>query len=160
MSGLRASAIVFVGVGVANLSNYLFHLLSARSLGPSSYGDVATLAGVIGILTLPLAGAQVFVARHVATASAAGRRLNDEDYVTAFGGAMLTAGVAVTLVLLLCAPLIRSVLSIGSLCRRRPGDPLARRRHSSLRCWSARRRAASASCFSPWRSPFPRPYGS
>ena len=44
MSGLRASVIVFVGVGIANLSNYLFHLLSARSLGPSSYGDVATLA--------------------------------------------------------------------------------------------------------------------
>ncbi len=114
-TGIRAGAIVFVGVGLANFSTYLFHLLSARSLGPSSYGDVATLAGVIGILTLPLAGAQVFVARHVASASARHRGLNDENYVTAFGGAMAVGGIAVTIVLLGLAPLIQSVLSIGSL---------------------------------------------
>jgi O-antigen/teichoic acid export membrane protein len=112
---LRAGMIVLVGVGVANLSNYAFHLLSARSLGPSSYGDVATLAGLVGILTLPLAGAQVFVARHVASASARGGVLNDKGYVSAFAGAMATVSIAVTAVLLACAPLIRSILSIGSL---------------------------------------------
>ncbi len=79
MSGLRAGAIVFIAVGAANVCNYLFHLFSARSLGPSSYGDVATLAGVIGIIILPLGGAQVFVARHVASA----RREGDGTSTTA-----------------------------------------------------------------------------
>jgi O-antigen/teichoic acid export membrane protein len=114
-TGLRAGAVVFIGVGVANFTTYLFHLISARSLGPASYGDVATLAAVIGILTLPLAGAQVFVARHVASASARHRPLNDENYVSAFGGAMAVAGLAVTLLFLALAPVIQSVLSIGSL---------------------------------------------
>ena len=66
--------IVFVAVGAANVCNYLFHLFSARYLGPASYGDVATLAGVIGIIILPLGGAEVFIARHVAGQSAQRRR--------------------------------------------------------------------------------------
>ena len=89
MSGLRAGAIVFVAVGAANVCNYLFHLFSARSLGPASYSDVATLAGLIGIIILPLGGSQVFVARHVAAQDAKGRTLNDGDYVSGFAGAML-----------------------------------------------------------------------
>jgi O-antigen/teichoic acid export membrane protein len=115
MSGLRASAVVFVGVGVVNLSNYVFHLLSARQLGPSSYGDVATLAAVSGIIGLPLGGAQVFAARHVAAVESRGRPLNDDEYLTGFAGAMLAAGGVLTLVLLAGSPLIRSALSIRSL---------------------------------------------
>jgi O-antigen/teichoic acid export membrane protein len=115
MSGLRAGAIVFVAVGAANVCNYLFHLFSARSLGPSSYGDVATLAGVIGIIILPLGGAQVFVARHVAAQGAKGRAVNHADYVSGFAGAMLIAGSILTVLLLAASPLIEKWLSIGSL---------------------------------------------
>ncbi len=115
MSGLRAGAVVFVGVGIVNVSSYLFHLLSARSLGPARYSDVASLSAVAGIVTLPLAGAQVFVARHVATTLSRGRPLDDDGYVSGFGAAMLALGGALTLVLLACAPLIRSALSIGSV---------------------------------------------
>ena len=115
MSGLRAGAIVFIAVGAANVCNYLFHLFSARSLGPASYSDVATLAGVIGIIILPLGGAQVFVARHVAGQGAKGRSLNDGNYVSGFAGAMLLAGGVLTALLLVASPLIEEWLSIGSL---------------------------------------------
>ena len=115
ISGVRAGAIVFVGIGVANLGNYVFHLLSARTLGPSSYGDVATLAALTGIVALPLGGVQIFVARHVAALAANDRPLNDDTYVSAFSGACLLAGSALTGVLLLLAPLIQRALSIGSL---------------------------------------------
>lgn len=114
MSGVRASIIVFVGVGVANLFNYVFHLLSARQLGPSAYSDVATLTALSGILTLPLAGAQAFVARHVAGNAARQRQLNADDYVSSFGGAVAVAGVVLTLVLLAAAPVLESVLTIHS----------------------------------------------
>ncbi len=114
MSGMRAGAIVFAGVGVANLSAYLFHLISARSLGPASYGDVATLTAVIGIVSLPLAGAQVFVARHVAATGSRGEPLDRDAYVTGFAGAVVAVAGVVTLVLLALSPVIKSVLSIGS----------------------------------------------
>jgi O-antigen/teichoic acid export membrane protein len=115
MSGVRAGAIVFVGVGISNLGAYLFHLVAARSLGPASYSDVATLTAVGAVLTLPLAGAQVFVARHVAAAGARGRALNDDGYVSAFGGTMLLLGAAVSVLCVALSPLLRSALSIGSL---------------------------------------------
>ena len=115
MSGLQAGAIVFIAVGAANVCNYLFHLFSARSLGPSSYGDVATLAGVIGIVILPLGGAQVFVARHVAGQGAKGYELNHGNYVSGFAGAMLVAGCSLTVILLAASPLIEKWLSIGSI---------------------------------------------
>ncbi|MFL5963599.1 MAG: oligosaccharide flippase family protein [Gaiellaceae bacterium] len=115
MSGLHAGAIVLAGIGVANLGNYVFHLLSARSLGPASYGDVATLAALTGIIGLPLGGAQVFIARHVAAETTRRQSLNSDGYVSAFGGAMLIAGLALTVVLLVLSPLIQHVLSIQSL---------------------------------------------
>jgi O-antigen/teichoic acid export membrane protein len=115
MSGLHAGAIVLVGIGVANLGNYVFHLLSARSLGPASYGDVATLAALTGIIGLPLGGAQVFIARHVAAETARRQSLNSDGYVSAFGGAMLIAGLALTAVFLALSPLIQHALSIESL---------------------------------------------
>jgi O-antigen/teichoic acid export membrane protein len=112
---LRSGVIVFIGVGVANVGGYLFHLVSARSLGPDSYGDVATLAAVIGVVTLPLSGAQVFIARHVASGRGKSRSLNDANYVTGFGGAMLTAGSVLATVLLVLSPVIQRVLGIQSL---------------------------------------------
>jgi O-antigen/teichoic acid export membrane protein len=64
--GLRAGTIVFLGIAAGNLGNYLFHFTSARFLGPASYGDVASLVAVIGLISLPLVGVQVAVARYVA----------------------------------------------------------------------------------------------
>ena len=133
MSGLRAGAIVFIAVGAANVCNYLFHLFSARYLGPASYGDVATLAGVIGIIILPLGGAQVFIARHVAGQSAHGDGPSHGNYVSGFGGAMLVAGGVLTGILLLCSPLLESWLSIGSLRGRDRGDAGHAARRSSRR---------------------------
>jgi O-antigen/teichoic acid export membrane protein len=115
MSGLRAGTVVFLGVGVANLCAYGFHLVSARTLGPSSYADVAALTAVIAIVTLPLGGVQVFVGRHVAGEEARGHRLNEGSYVSGFCAAMAVLGLAVAVVLMLAAPLIRSALGIASL---------------------------------------------
>jgi O-antigen/teichoic acid export membrane protein len=114
MSGLRAGTVVFLGIGVANLASYAFHLLSARYLGPSAYGDVATLSAINNVLTLPLMGVQFFVARHVAMTLAANRGLNDGSYVTGFSAAMLAAGCAITLLLLAFSPAIRAVVSVDS----------------------------------------------
>ncbi|MGZ4419276.1 MAG: hypothetical protein ACXVRV_14045, partial [Gaiellaceae bacterium] len=115
ISGLRAGAIVFVGIGFANLGNYVFNLLAARSLGPSSYGDVATLVALTGIVGLPLGGAQIFVARHVAALTARDRPLDDDRYVSSFAGACVVVGAGLTVVLLALSPLIQRALSINSL---------------------------------------------
>lgn len=73
MRGVRAGAIVLVGIAAANLGNYVFHLLTARSLGPSDYGDVVVLLTLSGLVALPLGGVQVVVARATARAYTQGR---------------------------------------------------------------------------------------
>jgi hypothetical protein len=70
MRGVHAGVIVFLGIAAANLGNYAFHLISARWLGPTDYGDVASLVALAGLISLPLGGVQVLVARRVAAAAA------------------------------------------------------------------------------------------
>lgn len=115
MSGLRAGAVVFVAVGISNLCSYGFHLVSARALGPASYGDVATLAALVAIVTLPIGGVQVFIARHVASGAAKGRPMDDDRYVSGFTTAVAVFGVAVALVLVAASPLVKAGLGIASL---------------------------------------------
>jgi O-antigen/teichoic acid export membrane protein len=115
VSGVRAGVVVFLGIGIANLCAYGFHLVSARTLGPSSYGDVAALAALVAIVTLPLGGVQVFVGRHVAAEEARGHRLNEGSYVSGFSAAMAVFGLGLTAVLILASPLIKSGLGIASL---------------------------------------------
>jgi O-antigen/teichoic acid export membrane protein len=115
MSGIKAGTIVFVGIGIANLANYAFHLLTARYLGPSAYGDVATLSAIGNVLTLPLIGVQFFVARHVASRLSAGKTINDRNYVSGFASTMLLVGGAIAVVLLACLPAIRSAVSVHSV---------------------------------------------
>lgn len=115
MRGLHAGAIVLVGVIAVNAGNYLFHLLSARELGPASYSDVVSLLALAGLIGLPLGGVQVVVARTVARLATAG----DAPGLRAFFRLGLVAtgvvSVAVALAVAVFSPLIQQWLGIGSL---------------------------------------------
>jgi O-antigen/teichoic acid export membrane protein len=50
---IKNSAILWVGMMAANMSNYLFHLLMGRFLGPVDYGVLASLISVFYFLTVP-----------------------------------------------------------------------------------------------------------
>jgi len=73
MRGLRAGVVVFAGIASANVGNALFHLVAARWLGPSGYGDVASLLALAGLIGFPLGGAQLAMAQYVAHFTATGR---------------------------------------------------------------------------------------
>jgi O-antigen/teichoic acid export membrane protein len=115
MRGTRAGLVVFVGIGVANIGNYLFHLVSARSLGPTSYADLAALLALAGLIALPLGGLQAAVARDVALLAAYGA----EHAVAArirralvLGGVI---GVGGTVVFVALSTLLQDALEIESL---------------------------------------------
>lgn len=115
MRGVHAGAIVLIGVLALNVGNYAFHLISARSLGPERYGDLATLTAISGLIALPLGGVQVWVARYVAQYTAAGDEAAAHWFVrramvyTAFGGT------GATLILLAVAWPLKEVLGIASI---------------------------------------------
>jgi glycosyltransferase involved in cell wall biosynthesis/O-antigen/teichoic acid export membrane protein len=58
---------VFVGaVTVVNLSNFVFHIVLSRLLGPVSYGALGALLNVTAVLTVPIAALQATVTQSVA----------------------------------------------------------------------------------------------
>jgi O-antigen/teichoic acid export membrane protein len=115
MPGVRAGTIVFLGIAAANVGNYIFHFASARLLGPSSYSDVASLVAVIGLISLPLVGVQVAVARYVAGFVEADAKSSISLFFSK--GLRLTIAVGLVMSALLCglAFPLSSFLGIDSL---------------------------------------------
>src|SRR5437879_75657 len=54
---------LFVALSLMNASNYLFHVIVSRALGPSSYGALSSLLAVLLVLSVPLNVLQATVAK-------------------------------------------------------------------------------------------------
>jgi O-antigen/teichoic acid export membrane protein len=115
VGGVRAGIIVLIGIAAGNLGNYGFHLASARSLGPASYADVATLAALAGFITLPLVGVQLALARYVAEFAATGDRPAIAYVYRRSLGLAMKIGLGATAVALSLAVPIQRLLDIDSL---------------------------------------------
>jgi O-antigen/teichoic acid export membrane protein len=115
MRGLHAGAIVLVGILLLNGGNYLFHLITARALGPAPYGDVVSLLALAGLVSLPLGGVQIVVARAAARFATSGDAPRLRSVFRLALAGVGAVAVAVSLLLVVAAPLIRSSLGIESL---------------------------------------------
>jgi O-antigen/teichoic acid export membrane protein len=113
--GLHAGALVLLGVFALNAGNYLFHLIAARHIGPARYGDLATLIAISGLISLPLGGVQVWVARSVAQYRAVGDDEAIQWFTRRVGRYLIVIGAIATLVLLALTTAIQSVLGIASV---------------------------------------------
>ena len=76
-TGLRAfwgqAALLLVVLACVNVSNYLFHVVISRMLGPSEYGALAALLAVVLVLSVPYGVVQTAVADKTATLRSTGR---------------------------------------------------------------------------------------
>src|SRR3989344_3191324 len=63
------SALMFIGVNLANFIAYLYHLIFGRILGPSSYGELATVISVIAIGTSAFSFLGLVTVKFTASAS-------------------------------------------------------------------------------------------
>jgi O-antigen/teichoic acid export membrane protein len=89
-------------------------LISARALGAESYGDVASLLAIAGVMALPLGAVQIVVAREVASSLAEGRDASADRFTQrALRGCGIVGGVVAAL-LLLISPIVAHELDISS----------------------------------------------
>ena len=63
----RQMALLLVVLGFVNASNYLFHVVISRLLGPSDYGALAALLAVVLVFSIPFGVIQTAVADKTAT---------------------------------------------------------------------------------------------
>ena len=110
---LRHASIVFCGVVVANVFNYLYYMVAGRIGGVVVYGEITALASAMLVLAAPANVAQLIVAKMAADLEPAGdraalRRLSDTVTRVA-----VIAGAAVMAIAFLCRVPIAAYFNIG-----------------------------------------------
>lgn len=101
-------ALVLVAVVLQNVGNFAFHAVSARIVGPETYGALGTLLTLTVAFTIPLAALQTAVTRSVAEA---GRLADPNRFLRR--ATLGAAGLAVALAA--AAPLVDGFLKLGSV---------------------------------------------
>lgn len=64
-----SSLVVIFGTNIINLFNYIYHFVMGRMLGPSSYGELAALISLVGLLLIIPSSFGLALTRMVATES-------------------------------------------------------------------------------------------
>ena len=110
LSGPGAVSFVVATAGVG-VSNFVFHVVSSRLLGPSHYGGLGALLNVLTLLAVPLGAVQLAVTQAVVRGREQGRRRSIRRLTGqgAFGG-LLAAALLVAL-----APVLSGFLHLGSV---------------------------------------------
>jgi glycosyltransferase involved in cell wall biosynthesis/O-antigen/teichoic acid export membrane protein len=110
----RQTGLLLFALGLLNASNYLFHVVVSRQLGPSDYGAVAALLAVLVVLSVPLGVLQTVVAQRTAALQTQGRSTEIHSFAGAITRTALPIVLAASgLALLLAAPLLSLFLDVG-----------------------------------------------
>ncbi len=113
---LGKSAIATAGMGLSMLFSYLFHLVMARMLLPSDYGELSALAALFVIATLPMMSVQGLFSREVARLEQAGRK--PDAFIKKYAKETVLWGLVVSVALSLAAALLfggLSPLAVGAI---------------------------------------------
>ena len=86
-SAARGGLVFVLASFAVNVSNFVFHLVVSRLLGPASYGALGALLNVTSVLSVPLGAVQVTVAQSIA-------RRDDPTATPPLGRLLRISGVA------------------------------------------------------------------
>ncbi|HEU4512198.1 MAG TPA: oligosaccharide flippase family protein [Nocardioidaceae bacterium] len=106
---LRGTMLIAIAMGVMNLSTYGFTIIAARLLGPSEYGALAAVMGLLLVVNVVSLGLQATGARRVSS-SPEDMEVIEADILTA----TFKSAIAVGLICLVSVPVVSSVLRLDS----------------------------------------------
>lgn len=113
---LRNSIILFVGTMVANVLNYVFHLMVGRMVSPSAYGEIESLISLLTIISVPAGTLTLIATKYAADRKAAGDITGTYALSLYLTKKVLIFGIPLFFVALLFTPLVKDFLNIeGSL---------------------------------------------
>jgi O-antigen/teichoic acid export membrane protein/glycosyltransferase involved in cell wall biosynthesis len=91
---LRHGLILTAATTVLNVTNWLYHTVMSRMLGPVDYGGLGALLGLLFIFTVPVSAVQMGLSAFVARARAEGRQSSVAGVLAVHLKYFLGAGVA------------------------------------------------------------------
>jgi glycosyltransferase involved in cell wall biosynthesis/O-antigen/teichoic acid export membrane protein len=109
----RQTVLLLVALALLNGSNYVFHVVVSRLLGPSSYGSLASLLAVVMVLSVPFGVLQTVVAQKGTALVANGRALEVSDLAAGALKGLTPIAWLVAAAVALAAPLLSSFLHLG-----------------------------------------------
>lgn len=106
------SGVMIIGSNTANAINYLYHLIMGRLLGPSSYGELATLISLIGMLSIITASVSLVVTKYVSASANLDER---ENLIGWFKTRAILISLLIFTLILLISPFLASFLKIDKI---------------------------------------------
>jgi len=106
------SFIMIFGSNAVNFFNYLYHLVIGRLLGPSSYGELASLISIIGLLGILPVSISIVIIKFVSSAK------NNEDVgnlIAWLKEKVFQLSLVLFLSIIIIAPFISSFLHINNI---------------------------------------------
>lgn len=103
---------MITGSNLANAINYLYHLILGRMLGPSSYGELASLISLSGLLAVIPASISLVVIKYVSTSKT---KQSKSILISWFRIKIFQLSFMVFIVVLIIVPAIRSFLHISNI---------------------------------------------
>lgn len=101
-----------IGSNSVSFINYLYHFVMGRMLGPVSYGELAALISLIGLLGIIPASVSLMIVKYVSSAK-------DEQYINHlvgwFKAKIFLASLVFAIVVVSASPLIASFLNIQNM---------------------------------------------
>ncbi|MDP9223664.1 MAG: glycosyltransferase [Actinomycetota bacterium] len=109
----KDSWVLFLALSVVNASNYLFHVIISRLLGPSAYGALGSVLAILLVVSVPLGAVQATMAKRLAE-----MRGDHEERITAawinIVRSMAKPIVLIAALLALASPLLKAFLHLNS----------------------------------------------
>lgn len=106
------SAIMIVGSNSASALNYLYHLIAGRLLGPSFYGELASLISVIGLFGIIPSALSLVIVKQISSAK---NEAQVNSLIGWFKTKMFTASLVFSFLILISSPFISSFLKIHKI---------------------------------------------
>lgn len=105
-------AVMVVGLNSVSFINYLYHLVIGRMLGPSGYGELASLISLIGLLGIIPSSVSLVIIKYVSAAK------NDQqvnNLVSWLKNRIVKISISFFIIILLASPVISSFLKINKI---------------------------------------------
>ncbi|WP_261376670.1 lipopolysaccharide biosynthesis protein [Nocardioides sp. J9] len=107
---LRSTAGIAIAMAVTNVGTYAFQMVAARLLGPSQYGEVASLMALLLVLSVVQLGLQATAARRISAEPDDVAAIEETVLRTTWGSALLLGGIT-----LAAAPAVWQLLRLDGL---------------------------------------------
>lgn len=105
------SAVLIIGSNIANLFNYIYHVIMGRLLGPISYGELVSLLSLIGLVSIIPTSFNLVIVKYVSSSPS---RQEITDLISWFSKKVLLTSIALCLFLLILSPVVASFLNLNN----------------------------------------------